>query len=664
MTISSTTTKNSYSGNGSTTAFTYGFYIPASTDIQVIVRSSTGTETVKSEGTGSTNYSISGVGSSSGGTVTFVTSPASGETVVLRRATAQTQTTDYVANDPFPAETHEDALDKLTIINQDLQEQVDRSLKLSRTNTMTSTEFTVGSSDRANKILAFDSDGELSVTQELGTFRGNWATSTAYVLRDIVVQNSASDSSTYKSVYICKTANTSTGSYLTQSDSSKWDKLVDLAAYDTLSELSDTTIGSLSSGHMLLYDGSDSWDNKAMSGDATISSTGALTIASGAVETGMIAADAITGAKIADDAINSEHYTDGSIDTAHIADSQVTTAKIAGDAITGAKIADDAVDSEHYTDGSIDNAHIADDAIDSEHYADGSIDTAHIADSQVTTAKIAADAITSAKIADDAIDSEHYTDGSIDNAHIADDAIDSEHYADGSIDTAHIADSQVTTAKIAADAITGAKIADDAIDSEHYTDGSIDNAHIADDAIDSEHYADGSIDTAHIADSQVTTAKIAADAIDATKIADDAISEEHLDNTAITGLSAKTSVAGNDLVIISDSADSDNLKKMTRTNFVAGLSAGSAGSVADSDSDTKIQAEESSDEDILRFDTAGTERATMDIHGLELQAAGGIFSHAAAITNNFTLASTHNAVLCGPTTFSGTATIAGNVVVV
>ena len=112
--------------------------------------------------------------------------PVSGETVVLRRNTAKTQATDYVANDPFPAETHEDALDKLTIIGQDLQEQVDRSLKLSRTNTMTSTEFTVGSSDRASKILAFDSSGELSVTQELGTVKGNWAASTAYVVRDIV----------------------------------------------------------------------------------------------------------------------------------------------------------------------------------------------------------------------------------------------------------------------------------------------------------------------------------------------------------------------------------------------------------------------------------------------------------------------------------------------
>ena len=229
MTISSTTTKNSYSGNGSTTTFAYSFYIPASTDIQVIVRSSTGTETVKAEGTGSTNYSITGVGSGSGGNVTFVTAPASGETVVLRRNTAKTQATDYVANDPFPAETHESALDKLTIIGQDLQEQVDRSLKLSRTNTMTSTEFTVGSSDRASKILAFDSSGELSVTQELGTVKGNWAASTAYVVRDIVKDTNNNN------IYICLTAHTSSGSVpiSTNTDAAKWSLLVDAASATT-----------------------------------------------------------------------------------------------------------------------------------------------------------------------------------------------------------------------------------------------------------------------------------------------------------------------------------------------------------------------------------------------------------------------------------------------
>tara|TARA_R100001443_G_C3341350_1_gene174545 strand:- start:56 stop:1357 length:1302 start_codon:yes stop_codon:yes gene_type:complete len=55
--------------------------------------------------------------------------------------------------------------------------------------------------------------------------------------------------------------------------------------------------------------------------------------------------------------------------------------------------------------------------------------------------------------------------------------------ADDAVLTANITDANVTTAKIAADAITGAKIADDAINSEHYTDGSIDTAHIADDQV-------------------------------------------------------------------------------------------------------------------------------------------------------------------------------------
>ncbi len=101
--------------------------------------------------------------------------------MVLLRQTAQTQATDYTPNDPFPAASHEDALDKLTLMTQDQQDELDRSIKLSRTNTMTSTEFTVGATDRANKILAFDSSGELSVTQELGTNRGDWAA--VYVLQ-------------------------------------------------------------------------------------------------------------------------------------------------------------------------------------------------------------------------------------------------------------------------------------------------------------------------------------------------------------------------------------------------------------------------------------------------------------------------------------------------
>ena len=56
--------------------------------------------------------------------------------------------------------------------------------------------------------------------------------------------------------------------------------------------------------------------NATHTGDVTGST--ALTIAAGAVETGMIAADAVDGTKIGDDSIDSEHYVDGSIDSAHL----------------------------------------------------------------------------------------------------------------------------------------------------------------------------------------------------------------------------------------------------------------------------------------------------------------------------------------------------------
>ena len=228
MTISSTTVKNSYSGNGSTTAFAYTFKIFANTDLQVIIRSSTGIETVK---TLTTHYTVSGVGDASGGNVTFTSGniPASGETVVIRRAVPQTQAIDYIANDPFPAESHEEGLDRATMTLQQVQEELDRAIKLSRTNTMTSTEFTNSATDRAGKVLGFDSAGELNVTAEIGSNKGNWSAGTAYVVRDIVKDTSTNN------IFMINTAHTSSGSepLTTNANSAKYDLLVDAASATT-----------------------------------------------------------------------------------------------------------------------------------------------------------------------------------------------------------------------------------------------------------------------------------------------------------------------------------------------------------------------------------------------------------------------------------------------
>jgi hypothetical protein len=222
MTISSTTVRNSYSGDGTTDTFTYNFKIFQDSDIQVIIRSANGTETIK---TITTHYTVTDAGVSAGGTVIFTVGniPTATETVVLRRNIPQTQAIDYIANDPFPAESHEEGLDRATMAIQQIQEEVTRSLKLSKTNTMTSTEFTVGAADRANKILAFDAAGEISVTQELGTYRGTDTTITteAYVQRDIVKSTSATQ---LNNVYIC-VGDSVVGDLLTDTD--HFDLLVD-----------------------------------------------------------------------------------------------------------------------------------------------------------------------------------------------------------------------------------------------------------------------------------------------------------------------------------------------------------------------------------------------------------------------------------------------------
>jgi hypothetical protein len=228
MTISSTTVRNSYSGDGTTDTFTYNFKIFQDSDIQVIIRSANGTETIK---TITTHYTVTDAGVSAGGTVVFTAGniPTATETVVLRRNIPQTQAIDYIANDPFPAESHEEGLDRATMAIQQIQEEVTRSLKLSKTNTMTSTEFTVGAADRANKILAFDAAGEISVTQELGTYKGTDTTITteAYVQRDIVKSTSATQ---LNNVYIC-VGDSVVGDLLTDTD--HFDLLVDAVSAAT-----------------------------------------------------------------------------------------------------------------------------------------------------------------------------------------------------------------------------------------------------------------------------------------------------------------------------------------------------------------------------------------------------------------------------------------------
>lgn len=123
MTVSSATYRNSFNGNGTTDTFAYTFRILSNAHISVYVDGVLKTLT--------THYTITGVGASGGGNIVFVTPPPTGTAnVVAIRNMTLTQETDYVENDPFPAATHEEALDKLTMIVQEINERVDRTVHL------------------------------------------------------------------------------------------------------------------------------------------------------------------------------------------------------------------------------------------------------------------------------------------------------------------------------------------------------------------------------------------------------------------------------------------------------------------------------------------------------------------------------------------------------
>ena len=134
MTISEEITRTVLQGTdgADVRAYVTSFKFLADADLTVIIVDTvTGTQTTKDL---TTHYTVAGAGSATG-TVTFAASQGTGggeiktaDKVVLILDPLKTQTVDYQSGDPFPAETHELALDRLTNQVKRLQDQVDRTL--------------------------------------------------------------------------------------------------------------------------------------------------------------------------------------------------------------------------------------------------------------------------------------------------------------------------------------------------------------------------------------------------------------------------------------------------------------------------------------------------------------------------------------------------------
>ena len=85
--------------------------------------------------------------------------------------------------------------------------------------------------------------------------------------------------------------------------------------------------------------------------------------------------------------------------------------------------------------------------------------------------------------------------------------------------------------------------------------------------------------------------------------------------------------------------------------------------IKDADSDTKIQVEESSDEDKIRYDVAGTEVATQDVSGMAFTTNSGTVRHNQTQAATYTIPSGEGQVMAGPVTITGTITNNGTLVI-
>lgn len=150
-----------YDGDGAVVAFSFSFPIIDTSDLKVYVRTtSTGARVLQTE---TTDYVVSATNNdySTGGTVTMVTAPASTETITIVRAVPVTQEANFADSGKLRLAAVVAAMDKLTMLVQDLTEIVARCVKAPVSDDVSLDYEADNSVGRASKSLVWDASGNI-----------------------------------------------------------------------------------------------------------------------------------------------------------------------------------------------------------------------------------------------------------------------------------------------------------------------------------------------------------------------------------------------------------------------------------------------------------------------------------------------------------------------
>ena len=153
----------------------------------VVTKTRAGVDTTLTE---TTHYTLSAAGAS--GTMTFTDAGAAlfaaDDLITFTRSMALSQATDYAVNDLLDAETLEQNFDKAAMISQQLNEEISRQFSFAATATFDSTAAAASTvtgtkDDRASKFLAFDADGDVTLSAATSGILSTSGAAAGHILR-------------------------------------------------------------------------------------------------------------------------------------------------------------------------------------------------------------------------------------------------------------------------------------------------------------------------------------------------------------------------------------------------------------------------------------------------------------------------------------------------
>lgn len=163
MSITSSVARIQYTLSGAAQTLAVPFKFVAGADLTV-VSTVAGVDTTLAL---NTNYTVTldGVAPNTGKVI--MAAGVSGDVITIYRNAAIQQPTSFVSNDRFPATTQETGLDRLTMMIQQLDLRVNRSLRIPVAGNE-ATEMALAS--RKNKLTGFDNNGDLALTDAVSAF--------------------------------------------------------------------------------------------------------------------------------------------------------------------------------------------------------------------------------------------------------------------------------------------------------------------------------------------------------------------------------------------------------------------------------------------------------------------------------------------------------------